>query len=133
MLKNLKKADFDPSLLHVAINDIELKDDYKLKPLIETNKCRHWQLRSLSLTSCQLRDKQFCYLIREMHNRGKKLEAMDMSHNELTVVSMQALEEVIRDPQDWPHLNSLNFSRNRLKDDGVKELANVVFKRAQNS
>jgi hypothetical protein len=121
MLKNLKKADFDPSLLHVAINDIELKDDYKLKPLIETNKCRHWQLRSLSLTSCQLKDKQFCYLIREMHNRGKKLEALE------------ALEEVIRDPQDWPHLNSLNFSRNRLKDDGVKELANVVFKRAQNS
>jgi hypothetical protein len=39
---------------------------------------------------------------------------------------------VIRDPQDWPNLTSLNFSRNRLKDDGVKELANVVFKRSQN-
>lgn len=43
---------------------------------------------------------------------------------------MQILEEVIRDPQDWPHLTSLNFSRNRLKDDGVKDLANAVFKRA---
>lgn len=52
ILKNLKKADFDPTLLHVTLNDCSLKDEYMLKPLIETYKCRHWQIRSLNLTDC---------------------------------------------------------------------------------
>ena len=43
---------------------------------------------------------------------------------------MSYLEEIIRDPSDWPMLTSLNFSKNRLKDDGVKDLANALLKRA---
>jgi hypothetical protein len=43
---------------------------------------------------------------------------------------MSVLEEMIRDPQIWPLLTSLRFNKNRLKDEGVKELANALLKRS---
>jgi hypothetical protein len=55
-----------------------------LKPLIETYKTRHWQIRSLSLVDCHIKDSQFAYLMKEFCKFGKKLESIDFSSNDLT-------------------------------------------------
>ena len=81
---NLKKSDFHPSQLHLDITGCTLKDEYMMRPLIETYKCRQWQIRSLSLKECRIGDQQFNYLIKEFSKFGKKLEMIDMSCNDLT-------------------------------------------------
>jgi len=43
---------------------------------------------------------------------------------------MSTLEEAIRDPQDWPNLTTIILNKNRLQDEGVKELGNALVKRA---
>lgn len=61
----------------------------------------------------------------------KTLEKIDLSSNDFTFKSMAILQEFIQDPCTWPKLQTLVLSKNNLKDEGIKDLANAVLKRAQ--
>ncbi len=56
-----------------------------------------------------------------------------MTQNELTVNSMKALKECIKNPSDWPHLATLNFNRNPLKNEGITELATALYERFEHN
>ena len=50
-----------------------------IKPLIETYKCRHWQIQSLTLYDCRMRDSSFSLILKEISKFGKKLEKIDFT------------------------------------------------------
>lgn len=81
ILFNLKKAEFHPDMLHIKYASVVLNQEYQLKALLETYKCRHWQIKSITLHDCGIRDQLFGYFLKELSRFGKKLERLDMTDN----------------------------------------------------
>ena len=78
-----------------------------------------------------MRDSSFSLILKEISKFGKKLEKIDFTQNELTVKSMNYLEDWIKDPQNCI-LTIIILDKNNLKDEGILALADALFKRAQN-
>ena len=132
MVSNIRQEQFDESVcLHLRLEDTVLTHDFQINPMLHNFKIRNWNMISVTLSRCQLQDRQFELFLRELDMSG--LQQINVEDNRLSEAAISALETYLKQTALMPVIQSLVLSKNKFFDGGIQKLAEAIARRSQNS